>query len=366
MSHLKLKTALSIAATIALLSACTQGQPTAEPVSNEPGEKVSVSVSASADSDRPAPFDGDVTIAVVRQLNAGDVYENWIAGVQRQADDLGIELDIYNADGDDAKQALFLDQAIASKPDGILIGWGFVESLAPGLEKAAEEGIPVATYYIETPPSDSLITIDQGDDVMMQGILDVMVGDVGDEADVIYVYVPGYQALDLRNTVWESFASENPGINNVATIGVVNSNTAAEVADQAKAALTANPTVTAIVAPYDEFAKGATLAVEELGLQDTVKVYGMDISTADIAVMTAPNSPWVVTATTDQSNVGAAALRVLALKIAGQLEGNHLTVPPLIVTQAELLETGILNVEGLGESFPDLMTPDVARAPWMD
>ena len=76
----------------------------------------------------------------------------------------------------------------------------------------------------------------------------------------------GYQSLDIRDTVWKSFVKDNSGIKTVATIGVVNPNTVVQVADQTKAALTTNRDVKAIIAPWDEFAKGASRGVEELGL----------------------------------------------------------------------------------------------------
>ena len=57
----------------------------------------------------PEQFAGkDVDIAVVRQLNVGDVYQAWISGVEEEAEKLGVNLTIYNADGDNAKQALQL------------------------------------------------------------------------------------------------------------------------------------------------------------------------------------------------------------------------------------------------------------------
>ena len=332
-------------------------------------DPVPVTISPKASATVPEKFaKGEVRIAVVRQLNTGDVYQNWIAGVQAEAKKLHIKLDVYNADGDNAKQALFLQQAVATKPDAIVIGWGFGDSLKPGIDAAKAAGIPIVTYYVQVAPSALVVTVDQGDNLMMQGILDKMKADLGGakHADIIYVYVPGYQALDLRDKVWKKFLTANPGIKTVATIGVVNSNTAAQTADQAKAALSANPNVKAIVAPYDEFTKGATLAVEELKLQNKVKTYGMDISTADIAVMTKEGSPWVVTATTDQSNVGSVVLRTAAAKIAGDLVGNTLSVPPLVVVQDQLRSAGIKNVEQLGQKLPGLVTPDVSKSPWMD
>lgn len=323
-------------------------------------------VSKSANTARPAAFaDRPLNIAVVRQLNAGDVYENWIAGVRSEAEKLNAKLTIYNADGDNAKQAQMLSQAVATKPDGILIGWGFYNSLKPGIAEAKKAGIPVTTYYVNAELQDGLVTMDQGDDKMMNGILEQAKKDIGGEGEVIYVYVSGYQALDLRNEAMEAFLKKNPGIKVVSTIGKISSSTASEVASQLKAAVTAHPNVKAVIAPYDEFAKGATTGVNQLGKQDSIKVYGMDISTADIAVMTAPNSPWKVTATTDQANVGSAALRMSVLQAAGELEGNHVSVPPVVISQEELRQKSITDVSQLGQAFPDLSTPDLLRAPWM-
>ena len=333
-------------------------------------EMVPLTISPDAPTDVPEQFAGkDVDIAVVRQLNVGDVYQAWISGVEEEAAKLGVNLTIYNADGDNARQALQLQQAVATEPDAILIGWGFGDSLQAGLEGAREAGIPVVASNASIEASDHVTLVNQSEHLMMRGIMDRFAMDRGGEpvsGDVVYVYVAGYRPLDLRNEVWMEFKAANPEINQVAQIGVVNANTAAQTADQAKAALQANPDTIAIIAPYDEFTKGAALAIRELGLQDTVKTYGMDISTADIAVMIEDGSPWVATATTDMTNFGRVSLRVTAGEIVDSYVGNDLQIPPLVITQDELREKGIQNVEQLGASFPGLATPGLAVAPWME
>ena len=331
-------------------------------------EMVPLTISADAPTEVPEAFaNGEVEIAVVRQLNVGDVYQAWIAGVEDEAARLGVNLTIYNADGDNAKQALQLQQAVATGPDAILIGWGFGDSLQAGLAAAAAAGIPVVASNASVDASDEVTLVNQSEHLMMQGIMDQWLADRdGDvSGDAIYVYVAGYRPLDLRNEVWEAFKAEHPGINQVAQIGVVNANTAAETANQAKAALQANPDTIAIIAPYDEFTKGAALAITELGLQDQVKTYGMDISTADIAVMIAENSPWVATATTDMKNFGHVSLRVAAGEVVDSYDGNDLQIPPLVITREQLMEQGVQNVEQLGTAFPGLATPGLADAPWM-
>jgi simple sugar transport system substrate-binding protein len=327
-------------------------------------------ISPSATAQAPAKFaQKQVRIAVVRQLNTGDVYENWIAGIRAEAARLHIKLDVYDANGDNAREAMLLQQAVATKPDGIIVGWGFADTLKPGIDAANAAGIPITAFDVGVKPSNDVVTIDQGDHKMMQKILQQLTADLppgNGKVGVIYAYVAGYQALDRRNEVWKQFLASNPRIQLVATVGVVNSNTASQTADQTRAALTAHPDVVAVVAPYDEFAKGATLAVSQLGLSKKVKVYGMDVSTADIAVMTQPDSPWVVTATTDMINVGSVVLRTAAAKVAGQLTGNELSIEPLAITQKQLLDANVRNVDQLRQKFPALQTPSVSLAPWME
>jgi simple sugar transport system substrate-binding protein len=307
-----------------------------------------------------ASGDDAVSIALVRQLGSGDYFEQWLAGAQAQADELGVTLNVFNANGDDAQQATDLDAAVAQNPDAIIVDHGFAETVQPGIAAALDADIPLVAFDVDA-GDDRAIAIEQSDHDLAQSVLDQLVADTSGKADVLYVYVAGFAPLDNRNEVWEDVKAGNPGLNQVAQIGVVNDNTAAEVADQAKAALQANPGVTAIFAPYDEFAKGATLAVQELGLQDTVKIYGADISTADIEVITADGSPWVATAATDPANVGAVTIRAAYLAATGGDVESAISIPPTLITQAALLEKGVATIQDLTEAFPELKTPDVAK-----
>ena len=74
-------------------------------------------------------------------------------------------------------------------------------------------------------------------------------------------------------------------------------------------------------------------------------MYGVDISTADISVMTKPDSPWVITASTDATNVGSVVMRASALKAVWQLDGEILSVPPVFITQEALHAARIQNMD---------------------
>jgi simple sugar transport system substrate-binding protein len=304
--------------------------------------------------------ESDVSIALVRQLGTGDYFELWLAGAQAEADRLGVDLSVYNANGDDAQQALDIESAINDGVDAIAVDHGFAETVQPGVAEAIAADIPVVAFDVDAGEGTTAVT--QSDSVLAEQVLGQLVTDTAGAADVIYVYVAGFAPLDNRNVVWEDVKSQNPGLNQVAQIGVVNDSTATDVADQAKAALQANPGVTAIFAPYDEFAKGATLAIQELGLEDTVKLYGADISTADIEVITAENSPWVATAATDPANVGAVTIRAAYLAATGGDLPASVEIPPTLITRDALVEKGVATIQDLTKAFPELSTPDLVPA----
>ncbi|WP_370019011.1 substrate-binding domain-containing protein [Planotetraspora sp. GP83] len=351
-----------------VLAGCSQGSPTTTTGASSSNAATTAPSSASASSPAaavPAKFaGGGVKISLVRQLSSGDYFEQWLAGAQAEAKALNVTLDVSSGDGNNDKQALNLEQAIGQKPDAIIVDHGFAETVQPTIKKAVAAGIPLVAYDVD-PGSPEAVALTQDDHQIAGQALDALKADTGGKADVVYVYVAGFAPLDRRNETWTQFKKDNPGVKQVAQIGVVNNSTAAAVADQAKAALTANPGVKAVFAPYDEFAKGATLAIKELGLQDKVKVYGADVSTADIGVMTEPRSPWVATSAADASNVGRIAVRAAALLVAGQPVDHALKVPPALITQKQLHDGGIASVQQLTQAVPALQTPDVARVPWV-
>ncbi len=343
------------------LAGCSQGTPAAAP--SAPSAS-STSSAATPAASAPAGFaSGDVRISLVRQLSSGDYFEQWLAGAQAEAKALNVKLEVSSGDGNNDKQALNLEQAVTSKSDAIIVDHGFAQTVQPAIKKAADAKIPLVAFDVD-PGTPGAITLDQDDHQIAEQALGALKADTGGSGEVVYVYVAGFAPLDRRDETWNRFKKDNPGIKQVAQIGVVNSSTASAVADQAKAALQAHPGAKAIFAPYDEFAKGAALAVKELGLGDKVKIYGADVSTADIGVITEPGSPWVATSATDPSNVGRVAVRAAALLVAGSQVEHKLTVPPTLITQKGLRDAGITGVEQLTKAFPSLATPDVARVPW--
>ena len=180
-----------------------------------------------------------------------------------------------------------------------------------------------------------------------------------------YVYVPGIAPLDRRDETWREFKERYPGIEEVAQFGTLDNPIANANANQARSVLAANPNITVMFAPYDEFAKGVKIAVDEAGMSQDVKIYSADISTADIAAMREPGSAWVATAATNPAVVGEVSVRTLAMRLAGEDPGASVIVPPTLITQSMLEENDIEGMEDLSAKVPAFAHADVATPEWM-
>ncbi|AZS45248.1 Ribose import binding protein RbsB [Microbacterium oleivorans] len=342
-----------------VLSGCAQ-QSTGQPAASAPAAS-----QAAPTADRPAPLNGDpIDVALVRQSGAGDYFTAWGAGADAQAKAANIDLTVFDARNDNAKQASDLEQAIASKPDAIIVDHGQTDTIEPRIREAVDAGIPVIIYDLALENSDGVIVTSQSDASMAQGVLDQLVTDNGDGAKVGLVSAEGFAPLDRRKVVWDEYLTEHK-LDQKFFTGEVTESTATDNIPLVDAALKSNPDVQAIFAPYDEIAKGVVQAVRQNNLQDKVKVYGIDISNADIEVMTADGSPWVATSATDPASIGAAVVRTLALSLAGQLDKPDVQFPAVTVTRDFLLEKKITNVTQLREAEPSLLLSDVVTADWL-
>lgn len=314
----------------------------------------------------PAPFGGEpVKIALVQNSGAGDYFQQWTNGAQQQAAAVGIELDVYDAQADNAKQATDMETAIGSGVAGIIVDHGQADTMCPLIAQATDAGIPVVVYDIEiTECAPNAVETAQSDADLATLVLTQMAADLGADIPVGYVNVLGIAPLDRRNVVWEEFVKANSWDQKF-FVGKFTNAVATDNAQLVDAALKANPEVVGIFAPYDELTKGTVSAIEQNNLQSSVSAYGIDISNADIEVMIKDGSPWKATATTDPNAIGAGVVRAMALELAGELNSKEVVFPGVLVTQQFLLDNGITNLDQLRAAMPELNLANELAADWI-
>lgn len=297
----------------------------------------------------PAPFDkGGVKVALISFISAGDFFQAYQAGAEAQAKALGIDLQVFPGRQNAADQREQVLQAINLGAKAIVIDHGQPESLTDVAQQALDKGVKVVAFDVNL-NNPKIPQVEQSDHKLAELALEQALKDNGKSFSAGYAYVAGFAPLDRRNEIWEKVKAENKGIVEKARFGTVSDTTAAATADQAKAALRANPDIKVIFAPYDEFARGVKLAAVDLGISDKIKIYSADVSTADIQEIVEPGSPWAATAATNPAVVGAVSIRAAALLVAGQPVDHQIVVEPTLLTQEQLRSAGVKSVDELAD-----------------
>jgi len=318
-----------------LLAACSQG-------TSDTATGADEGTVAEATGTKPAPFDaGPVKIAIVQNSGAGDYFQQWTNGANKQAEAIGFEVQVYDAQADNAKQATDMETAIGSGVAGIIV-----------YDVATAECAPNA------------VTTQQSDASLAQAVLDQMALDLGKDVKVGYVNVLGIAPLDRRHVVWEAIVKANNWTQSF-FVGKFTNSVATDNAQLVDAALKKSPDVVGIFAPYDELTKGTVSGIESNNLQASIKAYGIDISNADIEIMTKEGSPWVATAGTDPNAIGAAVVRNMALEIAGQLGVKSVDFPGVLITAQFLKDNAVKNMVDLRAKLPELNLAEVSGADWI-
>ncbi|MBB4006916.1 substrate-binding domain-containing protein [Allorhizobium taibaishanense] len=322
-------------------------------------------VSAGGLSNAPAPFDkGGVKIALISYISAGDFFQAYQAGAVSQAKALGVDLQIFPGRQNAAEQREQIVQAINLGAKAIVIDHGQPEALSDVVQQALDKGIKVVAFDVNL-SNPEIPQVEQSDHRLADLALQQALKDNGTNFKAGYAYVAGFAPLDRRNEVWEKVKADNKGVIETARFGTVSDTTATATADQAKAVFRANPSITVVFAPYDEFARGVKLAATDLGIADKVKIYSADISTADIQEITEPGSPWVATAATNPAVVGAVSIRAAALQLTGEPVPHRIVVEPVLVTQQQLREAGVTTIEDLAKKIPAFSTSTAVTASWI-
>ncbi|OUS04175.1 LacI family transcriptional regulator [Rhodobacterales bacterium 52_120_T64] len=317
-------------------------------------------------TEMPAPFDnaGEVKIALVRYLSTGDFFQAYLSGVESQAAAIGVDLRVFDSRQDAALQADMVDQAIALGVDGIIIQHGLTEAMQEAAQRAIDAGIKVVAFDVNVENA-AIPQVEQSDYLLGKLALEQAVADNGEAWKAGYVYVAGIAPLDRRDVAWQDVQEQYSGIEEVAMFGTLDNPIANSVANQARSVLQANPNITVMFAPYDEFAKGVKIAVDEAGLTDQIDIYSADVSTADISAMREPGSAWAATVATNPAVVGEVSVRTLAMLLAGEEPGHNVVVPPTLITQAFLNDNDIKNMSDLSANMPQFAHADVSVPAWM-
>ncbi|MEK6452929.1 sugar ABC transporter substrate-binding protein [Caldifermentibacillus hisashii] len=353
-----------VLAMMLLLTGCSSGGDNTKKTSKSGNDNVSL-------EGVPERFTNgkEVKIKVIRKIGGDDHTAQFLAGAKEEGEAMGFTVDVYTANGDTAKFHDAIIQALEQDYDGFIISHGDDAATIDDVQKIVEAGKSVVTFdSIEDLKDINGVTLTSQDDQALANLsLGQLVKDFNGEANIVYLWVDGFPPMVRRNAVYQQVLKDNPGIKEAGRFGVASADTSVQTQNAVAAMLNKHPKgeIDAIFATWDAFAIGATRAIKEAG-RDEIKIYGIDVSNADLQLMQEKGSPWKYTAAVDPKLIGAVNMRILAKKLAGEETPKTFDLKASMISQEDLQKSKEpVNMVNLSKTIDGWGVSQDFEDPWM-
>ncbi|WP_374722595.1 sugar ABC transporter substrate-binding protein [Peribacillus tepidiphilus] len=344
-----------------LITGCSNNS-SAEPVKEKPSGPIENVPERFANGE-------EVKIKVIRKIGGDDHTAQYLAGAKEEGEALGFKVDVFTANGDSAKFHDAIAQSLEEDYDGFIISHGDDEATVSDVQKLVDQGKSVVTFDSNPKLADieGVTLTSQDDEALAKLALDQLVQDTKGKANIVYLWVDGFPPMVRRNAVYKQVLSANPGIKEVERFGVAAADTSVQTQNAVAAMLNKHKKgeIDAIFATWDAFAIGAARAIKEAG-RDEIKIYGIDISNADIQAMGEEKSSWKYTAAVDPKLIGAVNIRLLAKKLAGEKTPQTYDLEASLISQEAIKHSKEpVNMENLGNVVEGWGKSDAFVEDWM-
>lgn len=196
-------------------------------------------------------------------------------GVQKAADEHGIELFVTDAQDDPSIQMKDIENLITKKPDAIIIDPCDSDAIVASVEACNAAGIPVFTMDRQSNGGEVIAHI--GYDAIKSGRIagQYLVDTLGGKGNVVEIQgIMGTNVAQDRSKGFNEVMKENPDMKIVA-MAVANFDRA-QAMTVVENILQANPKIEGMYCANDEMLLGALEAVEAAGRKDEIVMIGCD------------------------------------------------------------------------------------------
>lgn len=210
----------------------------------------------------------------VSALGSLDYFQDHKLGMKLAGEALGVRTEYVGpADYDMAAMVTAFEQAIARKPDGIVVV-GFEPSLGAIVDKAVAAGIPVVTVDADLPSSKRTAFVGTGNAQAGYVGGKKLASLIGNKGQVALMTKPGQSNLEERIAGYRKALAEHPEIT---VVQVADTQSDPNVAAQAAASLLQKyPELAGIACVEAAGGSGAATAVREAKKAGKVKIVAMD------------------------------------------------------------------------------------------
>jgi len=344
-----------------LLTGCSSGETN---LNTNVSEKISL-------EDVPELFNNgeEVKVKVIRKIGGDDHTKQFLAGAKEEGEALGLTVDVFSADGDNDKFHNEIKKALEEDYDGFIISHGEDEETVEDIRKLVEKGKSVVTFdsHMDIEKIKGVTVTSQDDEAIATLALEQLIEDFDGQANIVYLWVDGFPPMIRRNVIYQERLAKNLGIKEVGRFGIASPDTSEQTEAAVAELLRQHPKgeIDAIFATWDAFAIGAVRALKEAGREE-IKIYGVDVSNADLELMKESGNPWKYTAAVDPKLIGAINMRLVVKKLAGEETPQKYNLEAYLIDQEEIQASKeTVTMDNLGEVLPGWGLSTELEEQWM-
>ncbi|WP_016586656.1 substrate-binding domain-containing protein, partial [Yersinia pestis] len=183
--------------------------------------------------DAIANHQGQIKIAVIRNLGSDDNTTQFLSGVLKEGKKLGFKVDTFLSNGDDARFQDFVNQAISQKYDGIILSQGRDPYSTELVKRITDNGIAVSVFDTAIQGEIPGLTVTQQDDASLTNeSFGQLIKDFDGNANIIKLWVAGFPPMERRQAAYQALLKQNPGIIELESIGAVSSDVQGDTANK--------------------------------------------------------------------------------------------------------------------------------------
>ena len=279
---------------------------------------------------------GERWIALVIEYTSSDYNQRLVQGIKEEARALGLRVEVLDANNNKQAMTGMIDDVTLRNVDGIMISHGSPDLLAPSVKRSLRRGIPVVAIHCDL-VLPGVTLLGQDDRLIADMLLKEMIVDTGGKADFVLIWIGGYEPMDQRMEVYDRVMAEHPGLREITRFGIAGEGTALHTEITMKKVLESHPanTIDAVIATWDEYAKGAARAIMSAGRKE-IRLYGIDISESVLQMLQDPDNPWVATVGVDSKTLGQTQVRMLYHAMRGDRLPQRHDLRPVLITKSML------------------------------
>jgi len=217
------------------------------------------------------------TYYMVSFLSGISYWADAFRGMQDAATYLGVEA-VYTGtpEYDITGEVRVLEETLGLEPDGVVLTVIQADALQPTINNAISSGIPLVTFDADSPQSDRYAFLGTGN--YAAGVMAARyIGGLVDGGKAAVITVPSQNNLAQRTQGFiDTITAEFPNIETGDSFIVDNQNTSEQAASGLAALLQAEPDIRGVFSSNAQAAIGASSALREAGLSDSVHHIGFD------------------------------------------------------------------------------------------